>query len=103
MENLTPTLILLWDVKRSIQKVLNFFLSGHMFPLDMVREPWKTIFELSPLQFLAYFPAAVFLGKIQGEALIRALLIEAAWVAFFMVLARGTFNAGLKRYAAYGG
>ena len=86
-----------------VYMLLNFFLSGHMFPLDMVPEPWKTIFELSPLQFLAYFPAAVFLGKITGAELIRALLIEAAWLAFFVVLARGTFHAGLKRYAAYGG
>ena len=34
-------------------------------------QPWHTIVELTPLQYLAYFPAAVFLGKIQGWDLAR--------------------------------
>ena len=56
-----------------VYMLFSFFLSGHMFPLDMLPQPWQTLVELTPLQYLAYFPAAVLLGKIQGWALVRGL------------------------------
>jgi len=86
-----------------VYMLMNFFLSGHMFPLDMLQEPWKTIVEMLPLQYLAYFPVAVFLGKFQGMELVRALLIEFAWLAFFVGLSRVLYWRGVKRYSGYGG
>jgi ABC-2 type transport system permease protein len=86
-----------------VYMLLNFFLSGHMFPLDMLPQPWRQLVDLLPLKYLAYFPAAVFLGKIQGTELIQALWIEAAWLATFIVLSRWMFARGLKRYSGYGG
>jgi ABC-2 type transport system permease protein len=86
-----------------VYMLFSFFLSGHMFPLDMLPEPWHTLVELTPLQYLAYFPAAVLLGKIQGWDLVRGLAVEAAWVVFFIVLSRVMFHYGTRRYSAYGG
>lgn len=86
-----------------VYMLFNFFLSGHMFPLDMLPEPYHSLVAWSPLQYLAYFPAAIFLGKIEGMALVYALLIETAWLVFFVVLSRAMFHFGLKRYSGYGG
>jgi ABC-2 type transport system permease protein len=86
-----------------VYMLFSFFLSGHMFPLDMLPEPWHTLVELTPLQYLAYFPAAVLLGKIQGADLAIGLAVEASWVVFFLVLSRVLFHYGTKRYSAYGG
>jgi len=66
-----------------VYMLFTFFLSGHMFPLDMLSEPWRTMVELSPLQYLAYFPAAVFLGKVTGPELVRGLWIEACCSSWF--------------------
>src|SRR5256885_4357099 len=63
-----------------VYMLFSFFLSGHTFPLDMLPPPWRTIVQVTPLMYLAYFPAAVLLGKIQGAALFWGLSIEAAWV-----------------------
>jgi ABC-2 type transport system permease protein len=71
-----------------VYMLFSFFLSGHMFPLDMLPEPWHTAVEILPFQYLAYFPAAVFLGKVTGPDLIRHMAIETAWVVFFIVLSR---------------
>ena len=49
-----------------IVMTLNFFISGHMLPLDLLPEPWAGILKLLPFQYMAYFPAVVFLGKVQG-------------------------------------
>lgn len=86
-----------------IYMLFSFFFSGHMFPLDMLPQPWKTIVQLIPLQYLAYFPAAVFLGKIQGQDLWIGLAIQAAWVLVFIVACRVAFARGVRRYSAFGG
>lgn len=87
-----------------------FFLSGHMFPIDMLDAvpiaggvSWGDVVRALPMHYLAYFPSAVFLGKIQGAELVRALWIEVAWIVFFIVVSRRAFERGLRRYSAFGG
>ncbi len=40
-----------------IVMTLNFFISGHMFPLDLLTRPWSTILKSCPFQYMAHFPA----------------------------------------------
>lgn len=89
-----------------VYMLLNFFLSGHMFPLDLLpTEPFnfQLAVDLLPLKYLAYFPAAVFLGKVEGGDLTQALIIEVAWVVFFIVLSRIMWARGVRRYSGFGG
>lgn len=86
-----------------VVNTLSFFVSGHMFPLDLLPAPWNTILKLLPFQYLAYFPAAVFLGKVTGDELIVGLLLEVGWVIAFALLARTFYRLGLRRYSAFGG
>lgn len=86
-----------------VYMLFTFFLSGHMFPLDMLPGTWRTAVMATPLMYLAYFPAAVFLGKIHGVQLWQGLAIELAWVVFFIVMSRVLFQRGLVKYSAYGG
>ena len=86
-----------------VYMLFSFFLSGHMFPLDMLPQPWNTLVEWLPLRYLAYFPAAVFLGKIQGPDLVRGLVIEVVWIVFFIALTRLMFARGVHRYSGFGG
>ena len=86
-----------------IVMTLNFFISGHMLPLDLLPQPWSGILKALPFQYMAYFPAVVFLGKVKGVTLVYYLLGELFWTLFFLVLARGLYRAGLRRYSAFGG
>jgi len=86
-----------------VYMLFSFFFSGHMFPIDMLPGFWATLVRAIPLQYLAYFPAAVFLGKIQGAELAWGLLVQLGWVVFFIVLSRVTFHLGVKHYSGYGG
>jgi len=89
-----------------IYMLFTFFFSGHMFPIDMLNALpgyWGAIVRAIPLQYLAYFPAAVFLGKIQGTELAWGLGLQLFWTVFFIVLCRVTFHLGVKRYSGYGG
>jgi len=82
---------------------LNFFISGQMLPLDFLSPFWAALLKALPFQYLAYFPATVFLGKVQGDRLLYGLVGEAAWAVAFIVLAAALYRLGLRRYSAYGG
>jgi ABC-2 type transport system permease protein len=86
-----------------VYMLFTFFFSGHMFPLDILPEPWFTIVDYLPLKYLAYFPAAVFLGKITGPELVRGLVVEFCWVVFLIFACRYAMRAGFNRYSGYGG
>jgi ABC-2 type transport system permease protein len=82
---------------------LNFFVSGQMFPLDLLPGFWATLLKRLPFQYMAYFPATIFLRKVQGADLAYGLLWEFLWALFFIGLSRWLYRRGLRRYSAYGG
>jgi len=86
-----------------VVNTVNFFVSGHLFPLDLLPPFWAWLFKLLPFQYLAYFPAAVFLGKVPYDELAQGVLIQFAWVVGLYVLSRWLYARGLRRYSAYGG
>jgi len=91
--------------------LVQYLLSGHMFPIDMLAGiptglPGVSLAEVVrwlPFGYTAYFPAAVWLGKIQGPELVRALLVEVAWVVVMAVACRVAWHRGTRRYGAFGG
>jgi ABC-2 type transport system permease protein len=86
-----------------IYMLFSFFLSGHMFPLTLLPDWAESIVQFLPLKYLAYFPAAIFLGKIPEDELAIEMAIEAAWLAFFIIACRVAYSSGVKRYSGYGG
>lgn len=96
-------LIAFWFLEVSsllfIYMMLNYFLSGHMIPLDLLPR-WV---EWLPFKYLAYFPCKLALGKYSHSEMGRELLMEVMWVITLLWLNRWVFARGLKRYGAYGG
>jgi ABC-2 type transport system permease protein len=91
--------------------LVQYLLSGHMFPIDMLAGipsglPGTSLADVVrwlPFEYTAYFPAAVWLGKVRGPELVRSLAIEAAWVVVMAVACRIAWWRGTRRYAAFGG
>jgi ABC-2 type transport system permease protein len=100
-------LIAFWYLEVSslvfVYMLLNYFLSGHMLPLDWLPEPYAQIILWLPFKYLAYVPAAILLGRYSPSELWLELLLELVWVAVLWCLTRWTLNRGLVRYSAYGG
>ncbi len=108
--DMTIGLIGFWFLEVSsmlfIYMLLNFFLSGHMFPLDLLEKvpgPWITIVNIMPFKYLAYFPAAIFLGKVPEEDLWREIGIECIWLVVLITIARLLYARGVRRYSGFGG
>jgi ABC-2 type transport system permease protein len=91
--------------------LVQYLLSGHMFPLDMLAGIPTGIAGVSlaevvrwlPFHYTAYFPAAVWLGKIHGPERTAALFAEAAWVIVMIVVCRLAWWRGTRRWSAFGG
>ncbi len=89
-----------------IYMLFNFFLSGHMFPLELLSglPGWMVAtIDWMPFKYLAWFPAAVFLGKVDQQTMLVGLGVQIAWVAFFIFMTRLMLHRGLKRYSGFGG
>jgi ABC-2 type transport system permease protein len=86
-----------------VYMLFSFFCSGHMFPIDMLPPFWRELVQGMPLQYLAYFPAAVFLGRVAGAELIWGLWMQFCWVVLFIITSRAAFHFGTRRYSAFGG
>ncbi len=99
-------LIAFWFLEVSslifIYMMLNYFLSGHMIPLEWI-DGWIPWVHYLPLRYLAYFPAAVMLGRIPEADLPAELTIQATWIVVLLIANRAAFHYGVRRYGAFGG
>ena len=90
--------------------LVQYLLSGHMFPIDMLAGislgggmSVADVVRWLPFEYTAYFPAAVWLGKVKGADLARDLAIEAGWVVLMAIACRIAWWRGTRRYSAFGG
>ena len=86
-----------------VYMLFSFFLSGHMFPLDMLPQPWNQVVRVLPLQYLAYFPVAVFLGKITARSRLGNWPSRRARSWPLLILCRVMWHRGVGRYSGFGG
>ena len=86
-----------------IYMMLNYFLSGHMLPLDFLPEPILTVVEYFPFKYLAYVPPAILLGRYDENELFEVLGLELVWIIGLLIANRIAFRYGVRRYSAFGG
>lgn len=83
--------------------MVTYFLSGHMLPIDWLPAWSQPVVTLLPFKYLAHVPAAILLGKYTHQQMGFEILTGLLWVAFLYWMSRLMFNAGVRRYSAYGG
>ena len=80
-----------------------YYLSGRLFPLDVMPDGIRTALKFLPFTYELYFPVAVFMEKVRGSELWVGLAIQAGWVTVGFLAARLMWRAGLRRYESVGG
>jgi ABC-2 type transport system permease protein len=86
-----------------IYMMINYFLSGHMIPLDWLPASISQPVQCLPFKYLAYFPAAIVLDRYSHAELGHQLAIELGWAIALFAANRIAFTRGVRRYGAYGG
>ena len=88
---------------------LSFFLiilmeitSGMIFPIDVLPKAGQVILQFTPFPYLIYYPATIFLGKLQGWDLLRILFQSGVWTFVLIWLTQFVWSRGLRVYASEG-
>jgi ABC-2 type transport system permease protein len=80
-----------------------YFLSGHMFPLDIMPGGLQAVLKWLPFTYEMFFPVAVFLERVRGFELWSGLAIQTGWLLITWAVARLMWNRGVRHYQAVGG
>jgi ABC-2 type transport system permease protein len=103
----TMALLAFWVLEVStfifIVFAFEYVAGGHLFPLNILPPGIAAVLNYTPFPYLLFFPVSVYLGNVRGDALWHGLLIQVAWVIIFYLLARFTWNRGIRKYSAVGG
>ena len=78
------------------------FLSGVLFPLDILPAAIQNILSLTPFPYMIFFPLQIYLGKITGFLAIKGIFISLLWVFVLWFIMKTVWERGLKAYQAYG-
>jgi len=81
---------------------IEYFLSGQIFPIDMLPAWLGGFVKWSPFPYEMYFPVQIFMERVSGEKLATGLAIQAFWVLAMWLLAVGLWRRGIRRYQAVG-
>ena len=103
--HLVATLAFWWEEVSSVlyleQRVLEFF-AGTFVPLDLMPRGLVAVMRWLPFEYLAYFPAKVYLGQLTAAEIQRGLFTQGVWVSVLLFLAANLWRRGLRRYTAAG-
>jgi ABC-2 type transport system permease protein len=80
-----------------------FLFSGYLMPLELLPAPLRAVGEWLPFRYMLSFPVEVTLGLVDRRELLQGLAIQWGWTAVLTIGAIATWNAGVRRYSAFGG
>jgi len=60
--------------------------SGLLIPISFFPHIFQTVFAFMPFQYISYIPVLLYLGKISGVGILKALGIQIFWVAAMVAI-----------------
>jgi ABC-2 type transport system permease protein len=101
-------LIAFWATKLDAVGEIYFglvmLLGGRFAPLEAMPPMVRRILEILPFQYMAYFPAELFMGRVAApETALFGLMTQVAWILASVVGFRIVWAAAVKRYTAVSG
>jgi ABC-2 type transport system permease protein len=91
-----------WGGHFLLTVILIEFLSGALFPLDVLPNSIQKVLSYTPFPYLIFFPLQAYLGNISVPGLMKGLAVSSVWVLILWFVMKGVWNKGLKAYQAYG-
>ncbi len=77
--------------------------SGLLLPISFFPAIFQKIFAVLPFQYISYIPMLIYLGKLQGADLVRALALQVFWVAILLATGDGMWRWSSKKVTIQGG
>jgi ABC-2 type transport system permease protein len=103
---LIGSLALFLDSASSLYEVwLGLFtvFSGYLVPLDLFPDWLQRIANVLPFRLMLAVPVEAMIGESSRWELVRDLGWQVVYIAAFLIMLRFVWNAGMRRFAAFGG
>jgi len=91
-----------WAAQFLLVVIATEFLSGAIFPIDILPFSIQKILYVLPFPYLLFFPLQIYLGKIGGGAMFKGLLVSVAWAMALIFAMNVVWQRGIKKYTAVG-
>lgn len=78
------------------------FFAGQIAPLDLLPPALQTVAAISPYRWILAFPVEMALGRLSIEEALWGLCAQAVWLVLAYTAVRLTWQAGIKKYSAFG-
>lgn len=87
---------------RFVFEVFLGFAVGTFFPLDVLPRTFIQILNLTPFPYLLYFPANIYLGRLETVQIFQGLAMQIFWLFAAYFLTKLLWIKGLKVFSAMG-
>lgn len=77
--------------------------SGYVMPLELFPADVRRVVEWLPFRQMLAFPVENLLGLLSRQQALAGLALQWSWVLFFLLAASLLWQAGMKRFGAFGG
>lgn len=91
-----------WGAQFLLTAIFIEFLSGALFPLDILPEKLLNVLSYTPFPYLIFFPIEVYLGKISYPMIAKGLIVSAVWGVLLIYLMKRVWRNGMKVYQSHG-
>jgi ABC-2 type transport system permease protein len=77
--------------------------SGLLIPISFFPGIFQDIFSVMPFQYISYIPVLIYLGKISGAGILRALALQAFWVLALVAVGDALWRWSSRKITIQGG
>jgi ABC-2 type transport system permease protein len=77
--------------------------SGLLLPISFFPHAFQVILQALPFQYISYVPVLLYLGRIHGRDIVRALSLQLFWVAAMLALGHAMWRWSTRRITIQGG
>jgi ABC-2 type transport system permease protein len=72
-------------------------------PISFFPQVFQKIFKLLPFQYISYIPVLLYLGNINGGAIVKALALQLFWVVLLFVIGDAMWRWSSRKMTIQGG
>ena len=77
--------------------------SGLLLPISFFPHIVQKILSVMPFEYISYVPMLIYLGKLSGSGLARAIAIQILWVAILLAIGDGLWRWSSRKVTIQGG
>ncbi len=95
-------IINMWGTSQMVEAVV-MLLSGFLIPITFFPQWALKIIELLPFSSQIYTPVMIYLGKLDSNEIVKAIIIQVVWIGILMIIAKVTWKKLIKSLTILGG